>query len=273
MDWLNAILRLVVGVFAVPPVDLHPLVGLTVLSVIVGIFMLWVFGKVSDQDRILATKKLVQAYLLELRLYGDDPGLIWKSQTALIRANFRYMGLMLKPAVYLTIPIVILLFHLDAFYGMKPLPVGESAVVTVQVNGAVTPDTPAPKLQAPAGVRVETPAVRAVEPGQFSWRIRPEQAVSGALRFDWGENGSWEKSIAAGDELQLLSVRRVGTWYETVWNPGEDRIEAASVAWVEILYPAATIEWAGIDLHWLIWFLVLSIAPAYLLKDYFGVTL
>ena len=57
------------------------------------------------------------------------------------------------------------------------------------------------------------------------------------------------------------------------YESGEDRIEATSVAWVEILYPAATIEWAGIDLHWLIWFLVLSIVPAYLLKDYFGVTL
>ena len=273
MDWLNAILRHVVGVFAVPPIDLHPLVGLTILSIAVGILMLWVFGKVSDQDRILTTKKLVQAYLLELRLYGDDPALIWKSQTALILANFRYMGSMLKPAVYLTVPMVILLFHLDAFYGMKPLPVGESVVVTVQVNGAVTPDTQAPKLRAPAGVRVETPAVRAVEPGQFSWRIRPEQPVRGVLSFDWEKNGFWEKSIAAGDELQLLSVRRVGTWYETVWNPGEDRIEATSVAWVEILYPAATIEWAGIDLHWLIWFLVLSIVPAYLLKDYFGVTL
>ena len=273
MDWLNAILRVVIGGVATTPADLHPLVGLTLLSVAVGLLMLWVFGKVSNQDRILATKKLVQAYLLELRLYGDDPGLIWKSQSALILANFRYMGLMLMPAVYLTIPVVILLFHLDAFYGMKPLPVGESAVVTVQVNGAVTPDTPPPTLQPPPGVRVETPAVRAVEPGQFSWRIRPEQAVSGALRFDWGKNGSWEKSIAAGEERQLLSVRRVGTWYETAWNPAEDRIDAPSVAWVEILYPAATIEWAGIDLHWLIWFLVLSIVPAYLLKDYFGVAL
>ena len=273
MDWFNAILRTLVGGVATTPADLHPLVGLTVLSVAVGIVMLWVFGKVSDQDRILATKKLLQAYLLELRLYGDDPGLIWKSQSALILANFRYMGLMLMPAVYLTIPVVILLFHLDAFYVMKPLPVGESAVVTVQVNGAVTPDTPPPTLQPPPGVRVETPAVRAVEPGQFSWRIRPEQAVNGALRFDWGKNGSWEKSIAAGEERQLLSVRRVGTWYETAWNPGEDRIDAPSVAWVEILYPAATIEWAGIDLHWLIWFLVLSIVPAYLLKDYFGVVL
>ena len=273
MDWLNAILRLVIGGVATTPADLHPLVGLTVLSVAVGIFMLWVFGKVSNQDRILATKKLVQAYLLELRLYGDDPGLIWKSQSALIRANFRYMGLMLKPAIYLTVPIVILLFHLDAFYGMKPLPIGKSAVVTVQVNGAITPETPAPILKAPPGVRVETPAVRAVEPAQFSWRIRPEQAVSGVLRFDWGENGSWEKSIAAGDERQLLSVRRVGTWYETAWNPGEDRIEAASVAWVQILYPAATIEAGGVDLHWLIWFLLLSIVPAYLVKDYFGVAI
>ena len=271
MDWWNAILRWFVSALTTLPAGAHPLAGLAVLSVVTGVLMLWVFGKISDQEKITAEKKLVKAYLLELRLYGDDLGLIWKSQSALVLANFRYMGLMLKPAIYLTVPIVILLFHLDTFYGVRPIRAGESAVVTVQVNGDVTPYTPAPTLRAPPGVRIETPAVRAVESEQFSWRIRPEQAVSGVLRFDWGDNGSWEKSLEAGGEQRPLSVRRVGTWYETVWNPAEDRIDVTSVAWVEIPYPAATIYFAGVGLHWLVWFFILSIVPAYLMKGFFGV--
>ena len=268
---MNAILRSLIGGAAAFSEDLHPLAGLSALSVISGLSLLWVFGKVSNQEGIRAAKKRVQAYLLELRLYGDDPGMIWKSQAALLRTNLRYIGLMLLPASYLSIPMAILLFHLDAVYGMKPLPVGESAVVTVQVKEALSNETRVPTLLAPPGIRVETMAVRVVEKSQFSWRIRPERAAVGLLRFDWGQKGRWEKSIAAGDERRVLSARRVSKWYETAWNPAEDRIRTASVAWVEIPYPAATIELAGVGLHWLVWFLALSIIPAYLVKGYFGV--
>ena len=114
--------------------------------------MLWVFELTSDQDAIEKTKKRLQAYLLELRLFGDDPSLIWQSQKSLLAANLRYMGLMLKPAIYLTVPMVVLLFHLDSFYGLKPLRVSQPMVVTVQVSGEIANDTVAPSLTAPAGI-------------------------------------------------------------------------------------------------------------------------
>ena len=72
--------------------------------------MLWVFARVSNQDAIRRTKKRLQAYLLELRLFGDEPALLWKSQKDLLRTNVRYLSLMLGPALILTVPVVILLF-------------------------------------------------------------------------------------------------------------------------------------------------------------------
>ncbi len=97
LDWFNAIFRVLIGGYASLFGDLHPLVSLTPLSIAVGVVMLWVFGLTSDQDAINKTKKRLQAYLLELRLFGDDPSLIWQSQKSLLAANLRYMGLMLKP--------------------------------------------------------------------------------------------------------------------------------------------------------------------------------
>ena len=273
LDWVNNILRWCVDAVTTFPGGAHPLVSLTVVSAVVGLSLLWVFKRISDQDQIMAQKKLVQAHLLELRLYGDDPRLIWKSQIALMLANLRYMKLMLRPAIFLTLPIVFFLIHLDAFYGSMPLPIGKSAVLTVQANGAITPDTPVPRIHTPPEIFVETPAIRSIKTAQFSWRIRPEKMASGKLHFFWKDKGSWEKSFSAGDQQKLLSVRRVSTWYETIWNPGEDRMDVDSVAWVEISYTSATIGFAGVDLHWLVWFLLLSIVPAYFLKGYFGVAI
>jgi len=180
---------------------------------------------------------------------------------------------MLKPAIYLTVPMVVLLFHLDSFYGLKPLLVSEPMVVTVQVSGEIANDTVAPILTAPAGITVETPAVRALEPGQFSWRIRPTRETSGDLKFTWAGHGSWEKSVASGNHWQYLNHRRVNASLESLMHPGEDLLGAAGVEWVEILYPAATIELWGVDLHWLIWFFVISMVSAYLLKGYFKVVI
>ena len=273
LDWFNAIFRVLIGGYASLFGDLHPLVSLTPLSIVVGVIMLWVFGLTSDQDAIETTKKRLQAYLLELRLYGDDPSLIWQSQKSLLAANLRYMGLMLKPAIYLTVPMVVLLFHLDSFYGLKPLRVSEPMVVTVQVSGEIATDTVAPSLTAPAGITVETPAVRALEPSQFSWRIRPARETSGNLKFNWEGHGSWEKSVVSGDRRKYLNHRRVNASLESLMHPGEDLLGVAGVEWVEILYPAATIELWGVDLHWLIWFFVISMVSAYLLKGYFKVVI
>jgi hypothetical protein len=207
-----------------------------------------------------------------LRLFGDDLSLVWKSQKSLLVGNLHYMALMLKPALFLTIPVVVLMIHMDAFYGWAPLPVGATAIVTLQSASPLDASTAPPRLEAPPGIVVETPAVRALSAGQFSWRIRAEQPADGSLQFDW--NGErWEKSITAGTGWRYLSSRRVRSLWESLWSPGEDRLTVPNVEWVEASYPPATIEFAGLDLHWILWFLLISIVSAYLLKGYFGVVL
>jgi len=46
---------------------------LAALSLALGAAMLLVFGKTSNQKAIRATKQLLWAHLLELRLYSLDP--------------------------------------------------------------------------------------------------------------------------------------------------------------------------------------------------------
>jgi uncharacterized membrane protein (DUF106 family) len=272
VDIFNTLMRGSIGGYGRLFGDLHPLVSLTLLSIAVGIGMLWVFARTSDQPAIERTKKRMQAYLLELRLYGDDLWLVLGSQKNLLLGNLRYMALMLKPALYLTVPFILLMIHMDGFYGWAPLPVGEAAVVTVQAASALDANTPAPRLEAPPGIVVETPAVRALPAGQFSWRIRPQQPTDGLLQFDW--NGArFEKSITAGSGWHYLSIRRVRSAWDALWNPGENRLDAANVEWVEASYPPATIDFLGFELLWVYWFLLISIVSAYLLKGYFNVVL
>ena len=197
LDSFNTVFRNVIEAFLRIATEVHPFFGLAVVSVLTGIGMLWVFGLTSNQKAISETKKRLQAYLLELRLYGDDLSLVWQAQKNLVTGNVRYIGLMLRPMLVLTVPLVVLLIHLDAFYGRTPLVVGEAGIVTMQVSGRLGSNAPAPELHAPDGITVETPAVRAIEAGQMSWRIRASKPVSGDLRFVWRDK-EWVKSVEGG---------------------------------------------------------------------------
>jgi len=265
---INGLLRVYFSAFAWAP----PVVGLTVLSAVSAVAMLWVFKKTSNPTKIRAAKRRVSAYLLELRVFRDEPGVIWRSQKSLFSANLRYAGLMLVPALWMALPFAILLVHLDALYGRTPIPVGSDGIVTMQMRSQLDSQAAAPVLQTPAGVRAETPAVRVLAARQVSWRIRFETAVSDNLRITL-DGLTITKKIEAGGNRRFVPGRRVSSVFDAIWHPDESHIRAPNVDWIEIRYPEARVEAFGVRWHWLVWFTLISMGSALLLKRAFRVVL
>jgi len=243
-------------------------VRLALLSAAAGVGMIWVFGKVSNQARIRTVKRKVQAHLLELRIFSDEPAVAWRAQKSLLRANLGYAGLMLQPVLVLALPTVLLLVHLEGFYGRAPLAVGRPAIVTVAMRG---PAITAPVLMAPEGIEIETPPVRVLERNEVSWRIRPVAPVSGYLHFTI-DGRTVSKRIEAGGSPLFVPGRRVDSAFAALWRPGEPRIGAGNIEWIDIRYPQASVSLFGFSTDWLVWFFILSMASALLLKGRFKVS-
>lgn len=243
---------------------------LFLISVATGIGLLWVFRRTSDQAAIRATKKRLQARLLELRLYADDPRVVLAAQKALLKENLRYFGLMLRPAVYATVPVVILLVVLDGFYGRRPLAPGEATVLTATLAAATAPEQPV-TLETPPGIAVETSAAHAVAARQVSWRIRAEKPVEGELRLV-SDGETAVMPVVAGGGFHYLTAQRVRSRLAWLLAPGAPPLEAGWLEQIELEYPPAEISYFGFSTHWLVWFLVFSMAAAFLLKGRFGVT-
>jgi hypothetical protein len=248
-----------------------PAAGLIVISILAGVGMLWVFKKTSNAARIRAVKRLVQAHLLEMRLFRDEPGVVWRAQKSLMAENLRYIGLMLRPALWMAAPLALLLIHLEGFYGRAPLAIGQAAIVTMAMRPPVDERTPAPLLAAPPGIAIESPAVRILDEGQVSWRIRPVAEASGELRFTVGGE-TVNKRIEAG-AARFVPGRRVSSLVESLWDGDEPRIRSPTVDWIDIRYPEAAVELFGIRMHWLIWFTIISMLLALVLRKRFGVVL
>ena len=241
------------------------------ISLLLGVAMLWVFKHASNQAAIQSARRRVQACLYEMRLFTDEPALVWKAQVGLLAANVRYLAWMLVPAAVATIPMLVLFAHLEAWYGMRPLTLGQDTLVTMQMKTAVDLSAPPPELAAPPEISVESPPVRAVADRQVSWRIRPKAPISGVLRIVM-PGATLEKKVEAGSGMRYISDKRVRGLLDFVWHPAESRLPAGNVDWIRIEYPPATLRCFGIGLHWLIWLVLFSMLSALLLKNRFGVT-
>lgn len=245
--------------------------ALALMSAVLGVVMLWVFGRFSNQDKIRGVKGLLKAYMLELRLFVDEPSLIWQAQKSLVGANLRYMALMLGPFLILLVPMGLTIALLDPYYGVAPLPLDRPAIVTMHLSRDLDPSAPTPVLRVPEGIAVETPAVRAAGSKHLSWRIRAVRPVSGKLAVEL-DGVEFEKNIEAGEGPRYTPPRRVSSWLEWLASPGEALLPAGPVSAIEVNYPGAEVAWLGLELHWLIWFVIVSFAAALLLKSRMGVS-
>jgi hypothetical protein len=242
------------------------------LSILAGVGMLLVLRRASNPVRIRGVKRLVKAYLLEMRIYRDEPAVVWRSQISLLTSNLRYVALMLQPAVWLALPLALLLVHLDAFYGRAPLTVGREAIVTMSMLPPFDMRGPAPALTAPDGISVETAPLRALSDRQVSWRIRPIVSSAGDLRFELAGD-TVLKQVEARSASRFMPGRKVSSFWASIWRPDESRIVSPFVEWIEVRYPDSEVDLLGIRLPWLIWFTVISMLTVLLFKKRFGVTL
>ena len=217
------------------------------------------------------SKNNVWAALFELRVYVDEPHVTWRAQKALFAANFRYMALALRPALWMIAPMALLLVHLDSFYGRAPLPVDRNAIVTMGMSSTWDPNSPAPQLLAPPQVLVTSFAVRAPDVREISWRIRPVSAVSSQLTF-LVDGQPVQKRIEAGSGQRFIPGRAVNSALKSLWVP-ERRIASDTVQWIEIRYPPAYLSVLGVQWSWLLWFFAVCIMTALLLKKRFGVVI
>ena len=159
---LNRTLGWFFDLVVLPFRGMAPIVGLTVISLVVSVAMLLGFRKVSDQDALDAVKRRIYGGVYEIRLYKDDLLTIFSAQLGILRETMTYFRLSMVPMLWMMVPIVIVVIQLQFQYGYASLEPGQTALVQVELTeeGAEhidATDGAGISLEAPDGVRVETP--------------------------------------------------------------------------------------------------------------------
>ena len=250
---------------------LPPIWAMTAISLVSGVVMVWIFGKVSDQDTIKQVREQIRGNLIGVRLFQRDIGVVLRLQRRIFGDTFNYMRYALVPMVVLLVPVVLIMTQLNLRFAARPLEPGEPALIKAYVRDAAVLDDEV-ELDVPDGVMVETRGVRIPSAREVAWRVRVDAHGQHRLRIRVGGQ-ELETRLIAGDQWGAVPQRRTGRgMWDTLLYPGEPPIPRNHpIEAIEIVYPALELGAFGWSINWLIAFLVLSIAFGFAFKGVLGV--
>lgn len=272
MAILNALVARLVDGLLYPFEDLSPLIGLAVVSLLVAVAMLAVVRATSDQARIRSVKRALRACVFEVRLFHQDVHAMVRALGEMLRHNVTYLRLSLVPVLWMVVPLGLLTAQLQFHYGYGGLEIGQPVVVKVRVRDA-RPES-APVLTAPAGLRIETPAVWIPSLHEAAWRIAAEQPGDYKMTVQIGGE-AFTKTVRVSSAIVRRSpLRPDGRVISQLLDPAEAPLPAgAQVESIAVTYPRRSVRVLGRDVHWVVVFFALSMVFAWALRRRFNVEL
>lgn len=243
-------------------------VGMVFISFLTGLFMLFIFRFTSNQEGIRKVKNMIKAHLLELRLFKDSFAISFKAQRSIFRCNLKYIGYSAKPMLVMIIPLVLIIIHLNLWFGYQSLSPGERANLKVWLKQGIDPLQVSLSVTPSSGFSIETPPLRMEEEREINWRLRAEKRGIHDVLLILNGDKILKKLIVSGKPLSRISPAKVRKdFLSQLLNPGESPIPSNSpLKAIKISYPSKNMSLFGWPIHWLIVYFVLSILFGFSLK-------
>jgi hypothetical protein len=273
---LNASLVALFDAVVAPAIRMAPRTTLLVASILTGLGMLWVARRTANQPAVAAAKRGMFAALLEIRLFNDDLGAVFRALRTMLLQNLQYLRYSSVVFVWVALPLLLLAAQLQAFYGYDGLAVGQTTLLTVRLQGTTPRAVPSADqfaLETPDGIRVETPAIVFPGAGEVTWRIVPTAPGDYTLKTRV-QDATFEKQVHVSSGAARRSPFRVTGFLDHLLYPSEPPLPSDGlVSEIALSYSEPGLDIFGWQVHWMIIFIVVSMVTAFACAKRFGVTL
>lgn len=271
MTTLNAILTRVSDLVLAPLAAVPPLWAVLGLALLTALVVLGVMRLTSNQAAVAEAKRLIQADLLEMRLYNDDVRALLRAQGGILRHNGRYIWLSLVPLVVTAMPLTLAIAQLQSYYGYGGLPVGAPALLTVELQDPSAASAPL-RLDGP-GLDVEAGPIVFPSLGQAVWRVVPTAAADQTLRVQIGDRTA-EKTWSSSTGVTRRSPQRERPGFVSqLLYPSEPPLTDGPIRAIRVPYPDRSLRVGRWDIHWLVLFVAASFVFVLALRRPLGVVI
>jgi len=251
------------------PLLTSPLAIVVVLSLVVGLLMVVLFGYTSDQKAIGIAKDQLKAHLLAVRLYRDQIPVVMGSYGKILRGTGHYLKLAFKPLLYVIIPITLLIVQIDRYLGATPIPRNAPFLLTVHAVSDVLNDV---ALELPPEITMTAPPVNVPSTNEIIWRLAGSKEGKYEVKIVAGGESA-AKAVCVGSDLPRIStVRLRGHFWERMFSSAEPALpENSPIESISINYPDRNIEIAGYGVNWIWLFFILSMIAGFIFKELLGI--
>lgn len=275
MSILNSVFRSIFDLLLMPFREMPWWVGLTLVSLVASVAMLWVFKKTSNQTALEKVKREIHACLFEIRLFNDDLRAILRSQFGILRHNLTYFRLSLVPMVWMIVPFVLVIAQLQFHYGYKALTPGTQALVKVELTEEAAEDysqaKPPLDLLSSEGFKVETAGVWIPSKREMTWRVLARAEGTHDLTVKFADQAVAKSALIGGGIVRRSPLLVQKNFLRELIYPAEKPLpKSSSIRSVSLQYPPDP-PIAGMP-GWMLIFLLLSIVFAFALRKRMGVT-
>ncbi len=263
------ILRLGMDKFLTPFDWLGPFWGLTILSLLSGVFMLWVVGKTTPQARVERSRNRMDSAIYEIRLFLDSPKWVFIALGRLLSQSLLYIAYMMPAFVILALPLTFMYLGLETRHGMEPIAVNQPFVISVDLEAGV--DGSAVQYSTSEGLEITAEPLYVADGPSLYLRGQLKTPTSESITFDVG--GETTKKLIVGDPAaqQMAPDRASGLDLFISYGPEADL--GGSITGIAVSHEMKDSEYLGIGMPWWFWWLFLMMVAAFGLKKRLGVAL
>lgn len=247
-----------------------PLAIVIVVSLVIGLVMVVLFGYTSDQKAIGIAKDQLKAHLLAVRLYRDQIPVVMGSYGKILRGTGRYLKLAFMPLLYVIVPITLLMVQIDRYLGQTPVAVNAPFLLTVHTtsNDALNDAT----LDLPPEIAATAPPVHIPAANEMVWRLAGSKAGRYEVKIA-AAGQSAGKAVCVGSDLPRISTIRLrGQFWNRLFSSAESALPANSpIESIAINYPDRNIDVVGYGMNWIWLFFILSMVAGFVFKELLGI--
>jgi len=251
---------------------MSPLLIVVVLSIVIGLLMIVLFGYTSDQKAIGIAKDQLKAHLLAVRLYRDQLHVVMGSYGKVLRGTGRYLKLAFKPLLYVIIPITLMIVWLDRSLGLTAIQTNTPFLMTAHVDDPQALDNIS--IDLPPGIEASAPPVHISADNEVVWRLVATQEGTYDVKIAVAGQ-TVTKSVRVTTQLAQLSPER---WRDHLWqrlfSSGESALpQNSAVESIVVDYPERNIPLgvAGYEMNWIWLFFILSMIAGFIFKELLGI--
>lgn len=247
-----------------------PLAIVIVLSIVIGLLMVVLFGYTSNQKAIGIAKDQLKAHLLAVRLFQDQLHVVVGSYGRILRGTARYLRLAFMPLLYVIIPLTLLIIQLDRYLGFNGMQADAPFLLTAKANSAKALDSIS--LELPPEITMTAPAIHIAADREVVWRLAASKAGTYEIQLD-AANEKAGKTVRVSSQLTRLSpIRLRGHFWERFFYSAEPALpDHSPFESITVNYPERTISLAGYEFNWIWLFFILSMIAGYIFKELLGI--